>query len=328
MKRREFIRLLGGAATVWPLTARAQQPAIPLVGVLDPGVFEPGKLTAFLKGLGEMGYVEGRNVAIEQRWAQGQADHLPDLAADLVRRRPAVIAATGTSAAALAAKAATATIPIVFGIGIDPVQAGLVASINRPGGNATGISFSVNEYVAKRLELLHQLVPGAARVGVLNLPSNPATGAMIADLRPAAAAMGLELDLVHAESIEEIDKAFTGVSNHGAGALLVNPDPRLLFQSRRVQFALMAARYRMPAMYPTRTFVEAGGLASYGPDTTDILYRQTGVYVGRILKGDKPADLPVQQATKYELVINRAAAKVIGLDIPPMLLALADEVIE
>jgi putative tryptophan/tyrosine transport system substrate-binding protein len=328
MKRRDFIRLLGGAMVGLPRAARAQQGAMPLVGVLDPGVPEPGKLTAFLKGLGESGYVEGRNVAIEYRWAQGELDRLPDLTADLVGRRPAVIAATGTSAAALAAKAATTTIPIVFGIGVDPVQLGLVASLNRPGGNVTGIHFPVNEYEGKRLELLHQLVPSAARVAVLSIPNNPATDAIIAGLRPAAAAMGMELDLISAGSISEIDKAFAGLATRGAGALLVNPEPRLLFQSRRVQFALMAVRYRLPAMYSTRTFVEVGGLASYGPDTTDIQYRQVGVYVGRILKGEKPADLPVQRATKYEFVINRQAARAIDLDIPPMLLAIADEVIE
>jgi putative tryptophan/tyrosine transport system substrate-binding protein len=327
LRRRDFITLLGGAAAAWPLAARAQQGAMPVIGFLDPGTSEPGAITAFLKGLADSGYLEGRNVTIEYRWGQNELNRLPELAADLVRRRVAVIAAPQSSAAALAAKAATAQIPVIFGSGIDPVEAGLVASLNRPGANVTGINYLIDEFVSKRLELLHLLIPGATRIAVLSVPNVGKTGTMVTDLTTAVESMGLQVEFLYASSNHEIDAAFAGLAEKRADALLVNPAPTLLFQNRRVQFALLAARYKLPVMYPSRLYTEAGGLMSYGTDSRDQT-RQVGVYVGRILKGEKPTDLPVIRATKFELIINQQAAGTIGIAIPPMLLAIADEVIE
>jgi len=325
MLRREFMTLLGGAAAVWPRAASAQQPALPVVGFLHSGTPAPGDITAFLKGLSETGYVEGRNVAIEYRWAQNDLSRLPGMAADLVRRRVAVIA-TGTSADALAAKAATATIPIVFLSGFDPVQNGLVASLNRPGGNVTGVTSMTDDILAKRLELLHRLVPEAMRVAVLSTP-NSGTGVTDADLTAAAASLGLQIEFLYAGTRQEIDAAFAEFMQRRAQALLQAPTATLLFQSRRVQLALLAARHRIPVMYASRVYTEAGGLMSYGTDRGDQV-RLVGVYTGRILKGEKPADLPVMRGTKFELVINQQAAAIIGIAIPPTLLAIADEVIE
>jgi putative ABC transport system substrate-binding protein len=325
MRRRDFIGLLGATTAAMPLAARAQQqPRLPVVGFLHSGTPEPSEIAAFHKGLGEAGYVEGRNVAIEYRWAQNDLSRLPELAGDLARRRVAVIAAAGTSADALAAKAATATIPIVFLSGPDPVQNGLVASLNRPGGNVTGVTNMAGELLAKRLELLHRLAPEALRVAALWAP-NPSTG--VAELTAAAASLGLQIEFLYAGTRQEIDAAFAELVQKRAQALLLAPTAALLFQSRRVQLALLAARHRVPVMYVARAYVEAGGLMSYGADRGDGI-RLVGVYTGRILKGEKPADLPVMRATKFELVINQQAAAIIGITIPPTLLAIADEVIE
>jgi putative ABC transport system substrate-binding protein len=326
IRRREFFSILGGAAA-WPLAARAQRPSLPVVGFLHSAAPELTDIAAFLSGLGEAGYVEGRNVVIEYRWAQNDVNRLPDLAADLVHRRVAVIATLGTSADALAAKAATATVPIVFLTGADPVQLGLVASLNRPGGNVTGITTMTNEVVAKRLELLHRLVPEARRVAVLSTPNSRTVAANVADLTAAAASLGLQIDFLYAGSRQEIDAAFTDLVKKRTEALLLNPTPTLLFQNRRVQLALLAARHRIPVMYTNRLYAEAGGLMSYGPDRADQAHL-VGVYTGRILKGEKPPDLPVMRATKFELVINQQAAGIIGMVIPPTLLAVADAVIE
>ena len=327
IRRREVITLLGGAAA-WPGAARAQQTAVPpVIGLLDTGAPEPSTVAAFLKGLGETGFVEGRSVVIEYRWAHNELDRLPELAADLVRRRVAVIAVPGSSAAAVAAKAATSTIPIVFSSGIDPVRLGLVASLNRPGGNVTGTANMVTDVTAKRLGLLHLLVPRATRIAVLSVPNRPSIEPMIADLHAAAATLGLQIELAYASNIQEIDAAFARLAQMRTEAVLVNPSPEQLFLNRRVQLALLAVRHMLPVMYSSRTYVEAGGLMSYGPDARDTV-RQVGNYAGRILHGDKPADLPVLLATKFELVINQQAARTIGLEIPPTLLATADEVIE
>jgi putative ABC transport system substrate-binding protein len=264
---------------------------------------------------------------IEYRWAHNELDRLPELAADLVRRRVAVIATPVSSAAAVAAKAATSTIPIVCGRGIDPVQLGLVASLNRPGGNVTGTANMMTDVAAKRLDLLHRLVPRATRIAVLSVPNIPSTEAMNADLRAAAATLGLQIELAYASSIQEIDAAFARLAQMRTEAILVNPAPVLLFLSQRVQLALVAVRYMLPVMYPSRSYPEAGGLMSYGADTLDS-ERQVGIYTGRILRGEKPADLPVTISTKFELVINQTAARTIGLEIPSMQLALADDVIE
>jgi putative ABC transport system substrate-binding protein len=327
MQRRDFITVLGGAAA-WPLTARAQQPALPVVGFLDPGAPQPSasNAAAFRKGLSEAGYVEGRNVTIEYRWAQNDSNRLLELAADLVRHRVAVIVAT-TFTAALPAKAATATIPIVFSSGVDPVQAGLVASYNRPGGNITGVSYMISELMAKRLGLLHALAPGAARIAALVQPSSPTTQAVIADLRTAAATIGQELEILYADDIRGIDTAFASLAQKRVDALLLAPTPSLLFLNRRVQLVTLAVRHAVPVIYPSREYVEAGGLMSYAADIAD-QYRQVGLYTGRILKGEKPADLPVMQPTKFELVINLQTAKLLGIEVPAMLLAQADEVIE
>jgi putative ABC transport system substrate-binding protein len=325
MRRREFITFLGGVAT-WPLAARAQQPAMPVVGFLYPTSPDtvPDRVRGFRQGLKDVGFAEGENVAIEYRSADGQFDRLPALAAELVRRQVAVIAA-GNLASALAAKAATTTIPIVFVVAEDPVRLGLVASLARPGGNLTGINFFNIELTAKRLELLRELVPGTTRVAVLVNPANPATETTLRDVEPAARAMGLQLQVLNASTSREIDAAFATFVRERPDALFVGGDS--FFNSRRVQFANAASRHTIPATYSQREFTEVGGLISYGGNPTDA-HRQVGVYAGRILKGAKPADLPVVQSTKLELVINAQTARTIGLTVPASLLAIADEVIE
>ena len=327
MKRRHFITLLGGAAT-WPLTARAQQQPMPVVGFLNSASLDtfPRQLVAFRQGLKEAGYVEGENLAIEYRWAEGQFDRLPALAGELVRRRVAVIAATGGTPSALAAKAATTTIPIVFSVGDDPAKLGLVASLARPGGNATGTNFFVYELGAKRLALLRELVPAAARVAVLANPANAAlTETMLTDVEAAARDISLQMQIVNASTSREIDAAFAGLARERIDVVFVLPDS--FFFSRRVQLAQLAARHAVPATYPVRDFAEVGGLMSYGTNTAEA-WRQAGVYTGRILKGANPADLPVVQVSKFELVINHQTARMLGLTVPATLLAVADEVIE
>jgi putative ABC transport system substrate-binding protein len=327
MKRREFITLLAGAGAAWPLAARAQQPAMPVIGFLDVRSPEAlgERLRGFRQGLQQTGYVEGENVAIEYRWAENQTDRLPALAADLVRRRVAVIV-TAAPPPAFAAKAATTTIPIVFNVGSDPVKLGLVASLARPGGNLTGISILSVELSAKRLELLREVVPRAIRVAVLVNPANPSiTETTLGELEPASRAMGLQIQVLKASTSREINEAFATFLHERPDALFVALDA--FFNSRRVQLVNLASRYTMPATFVFREFVEVGGLMSYGPDIMDA-YRQMGIYVGRILKGAKPVDLPVVQASKYELVINAEAARMLGLTVPPTLLSTADEVIE
>jgi len=324
MRRREFISLVGGTA-VWPLAARAQQPAMPLVGFLTAGSADAARVAAFRKGLSETGYVEAQNVTVESHWLEGQYDHVPALVADLVHRRAAVIATIGAPAA-VAAKGATATIPIVFGVGEDPVQLGLVASLARPGGNATGINFFSQEVVAKRLRLLHDLLPKAARVAVLVNPANAAAAeSILRDLQEAAPTIGLQIQILNATTIGEIDAAFATFTRERPDALFVGPDG--FFNSRGVQFATLTARDRLPAAYESRNMVAVGGLMSYGTDISDML-RQVGVYTGSILKGAKPADLPVLQSTKFEFVINRQTARALGIEVPSGLLSIADEVIE
>ena len=326
MRRREFITLLGGAAAAWPLAASAQQPAVPVVGFLAAGSPEASVslVASFRKGLSEMAYVEGRNVSIEYRWAHNEPGRLPELAADLVRRQVAVLFTQGAVAPALA-KAATTTIPIVFSLGADPVQAGLVDSLNRPGGNVTGISYMNVELGAKRLGLLHELLPEAARFAVLIDPNSPTAESAVTDLQRAASTIARQIEVLAAGTNREIDTAFASLARTRSDALLVSPFP--LFYDRRVQILTLAARHAIPAIYPAREWAEAGGMMSYGSSFTDMFY-QAGIYTGRILKGEKPADLPVLRATKFELVINLQTAKTFGIEVPPTLLARADEVTE
>jgi putative tryptophan/tyrosine transport system substrate-binding protein len=329
MRRREFVTLLGGAAATWPLAARAQQPALPVVAFLRTGSADANArfVAAFRKGLDETGFIEGQNVTVEYHWLEaGRYDQLPALMGDLVHRHVAVIAAPGTSQVALAAKAATTTIPIVFGEGTDPVGLGLVASLARPGGNATGINYFVDEVAAKRLRLLHDLVPKAVRIAVLLNPSNAATAkSTLQAVQEAATAIGLQTQILYAATISEIDAAFAALEREHPDALFVAPDA--FFTSRRGQFATLTARDRIPSAYAIREPVEAGGLMSYGTDIAEA-FHQVGVYTGKILKGEKPADLPVLQSTKFEFVINLQTARALGIEVPSGLLLIADEVIE
>jgi putative ABC transport system substrate-binding protein len=322
--RREFITLLGGAAA-WPLAARAQQPALPVIGFLD-AASAPERIdfvTAFRQGLAEAGYVEGQNVVIEYRWAEGRYDRLPELAADLVRRRVSVIASPANTPGALVAKAATATIPIVFGVGGDPVKLGLVASLNRPGGNATGVNFFTIELMTKRMQLLRELVPAAKRVAVLVNPTDLSNESTLRDVETAA--VGLQVLAFEAATGREIDAAFESLAREKVDALFVAGGA--FYAARRVQLAVLAVRYAVPTTYSQRTFVEAGGLMSYGTNLADTC-RQVGLYTARILRGAKPADLPVMQSSKFELVINLNTSRALRFEVPPTLLARADEVIE
>jgi putative ABC transport system substrate-binding protein len=328
MQRREFIKLIGGAAAAWPLNARAQQSPMPVIGFLgseSPALFA-SPLRIFRQGLSEVGYVEGQNVAIEYRWAEGQNDRLPALAADLVHRQVSVIVAPATTPGALAAKAATATIPIVIFTAGDPVALGLVASLNKPGGNITGTTSLAGELAPKRLELMHELMPTASGIALLINPTNPALAAStMRVVQVAAGNLGLQLHILHASTESEFDTAFAMMIQLQASALVIAVDS--FFTGRREQLAALALRHRVPAIYQYRDFAEAGGVMSYGGSLTDA-FRLVGLYTGRILKGEKPADLPVQQSTKAELVINMKAARTLGLTVPPTLLARADEVIE
>jgi putative ABC transport system substrate-binding protein len=327
MRRRDFITLLGGTAASWPLAARAQQPALPVIGYLSsaPADTQAFRVAEFKQGLKEAGYVEGQNAAIEYRWAGDQIEHLPALAADLVQHRVRVIAALGSPTSAIAAKAATATIPIVFATGGDPVGLGLVASLNRPGGNITGVSFLNTALASKRLELLHELVPTASTIGLLVDPTNPNNESETSYMLAAASAMGRKLVVVKASTEREVDAAFASLVQQRADALIVAA--QAFFVGRQDQLLALTQRHALPATYDRREVVAAGGLISYGASISDA-YRQGGLYTGRILKGEKPADLPVMQSTRFELVINLKTAKTLGLIVPPNLLAIADEVIE
>jgi putative ABC transport system substrate-binding protein len=325
IRRREFIFALGGAAAAWPLAARAQQAAMPVVAFVNAGSSDAPLATAFRKGLNEAGYFEGQSVTVEYHWLEGQFDRLPALMADLARRRLAVIATPAGNYAAQVAKAATTTIPIVFGVGEDPVKLGLVDSLARPGRNLTGINFFATELTLKRLALLHELVPKAVRIAVLINPANPATESAVRDIPDAAGAMGLQIQVLKASTRSEIEAAFVALMRDRAEALYVAGD--VFLTSRRVQLATLAATNRIPASYPSREAVEAGGLMAYDADRAG-MYRQVGAYTGQILKGAKPANLPVLQSTKFEFVINLQTARAIGLDVPAALLARADEVIE
>jgi putative ABC transport system substrate-binding protein len=323
-----LLAALGGAAAAWPLAASAQQPAMPAIGFVDAGsaVASAQYAAAFRQGLNEAGYTDGRNVTVEYHWLEGRYDRLPGVIADLVSRRVAVIATPASIPASLAAKAATSTIPIAFGVGEDPVKLGLVANFARPGGNVTGINFFVSEAVPKRLGLLRDLVPGAKRVAVIINPSNVATAEVTSkEVQKAAGDFGLQMQILNATSSDEINAAFAAISRERAEALFVAPDG--FFSSRRVQFAILAARNGILAAYPSRYYVEVGGLMSYGTEIADS-FRQVGIYAGKILSGVKPADLPVMQSTKFEFVLNLQTAKALGLDVPSGLLVAADEVIE
>jgi ABC-type uncharacterized transport system substrate-binding protein len=328
VRRREFIKIVAGSAIgTLPLPSYAQQAAMPVVGFINAASAENYKrqVATFLKGLAQNGYVDGQNMKVEYRWAEGQYDQMPALIAELLGRQAAVISVTGSTAAAQAAMAATRTIPIVFVIGGDPVKFGLVASLNRPGGNVTGVSFLVNLLVAKQLSLLHELIPGATNFGFLVNPNNPNAESDTNNARLAADALDRKIVVVKARTREDIDHAFTQLTQERADALLISADP--LFSGSREQLAALAARHKLPAMFNSREFALAGGLLSYGPDQADA-YREAGIYIGRILSGEKPSDLPVVQPTKFELVINIKTAKSLGLNVPPLLLARADEVVE
>jgi putative ABC transport system substrate-binding protein len=325
LRRREFITLLGGAAAAWPLAARAQQPALPVIGWFGGGSPEPDRVRAFRQGLLELGYVEGQNLTVDYRWANNQQDQLQGIAGDLVRR-PVTVIAANNSLAALAAKAASATIPIVFSVGADPVQMGLVASISRPGANVTGVYYITGALGEKRLGLVRELVPAATFVAMLLNPDNPPVADLTTkEVQAAAAVMGLRIGVFRATNNGGIDVAFERLVSAGARALLVSPDP--LFTNRRVQIVTLAARHALPAIYTSREYADVGGLMTYGTSLAEVAH-QVGNYTGRILKGAKPADLPVLQPTKFELVINLQTAKTLGLTIPPGVLAIADEVIE
>ncbi len=326
MNRREVTMLLGGAASAWPLAARSQQPAMPVIGFLSSSspAARAQRATAFRQGVRESSYVEGKNVRIEYRWAEDQYDQLPDLAADLVRRQVTVIAATD-SPSVVAAKAATTTIPIIFMVGGDPIQLGLVTSLNRPDSNLTGVTFLVATLGAKQLGLLHDLLPRAARMAVLADPNMPITESFVSDVLAAASAIGKGIEVLSASTARDIDAVFARLAQNSVDALLVGP--AVLFNIRSVQLVTLAAYNRVPAIYTLRETVEVGGLMSYGTNFNDA-YRQAGIYTGRILKGEKPADLPVLQSTKFEFVINLNTAKAFGLTFPPGLLAIADQVIE
>jgi len=327
MRRREFIAFVGCTAAAWPLAARAQQSALPVIGFLHAGSPQPNAafVAAFRKGLSDIGLVEGQNVRIEYRWAEGDSDRLPEMAADLVRLHVAVIATPLSTQATLAAKAATTTIPIVFGSGGDPVAMGLVASFSRPGGNVTGVAFMSAQLGAKRVGVLHDLLPAAAHFAVLGTSHSPLTQATIKDVQQSARALGLRVDVLYASADSEIEPAFATMAQEHVDALLIAPDE--FFTIRMPQLATMSLRYGIPASYVISEFARAGGLVSYGPDFANAYY-ETGIYTGRVVKGEKPADLPVEQPTKFEFVINLKTAKVLGLTIPQPVLLLADEVIE